>query len=411
MTADIVDIQGRRAMLDRPAFMGGVGGGDRVLIVVSPSGVGALNRMDGFEAGDHAIQTIARVLTECAPKGAAITRLAGAKFALSAPASGPDAAMGVLGELFDDIAAKAPAVSTHLGGAWAPIAIGAEAMMSAALTALDAARGFGPQGLELTVVDPEAAADEMALAREALAAIRSDQASIALQPVVDAERSGRVIFREALIRLKRADGEVVPAGRFMPTLARFGAAAEVDIAVLNEALAALARDASLRVSVNISAAGLSRPGWRAAFIDAAERSPDLIERLIVEVSEDAALTDIGASVELFTQIRARGGTLALDDFGAGRTSFRHLRDFRFDMVKIDGSFITGIDRSPDNQALVAALVGLARQFDMMIVAEFVETAQEARALRRLGVDALQGFLFGRPTLVWADGEAVDRALA
>ena len=100
-----------------------------------------------------------------------------------------------------------------------------------------------------------------------------------------------------------------------------------------------------------------------------------------------------------------------DDFGAGRTSFQHLRDFRFDMLKIDGGFITGIDQSPDNQMLVSSLTGIGRQFDMMVIAEYVETAQEARVLRNLGVDGLQGFLFGKPTLVWDEEKGTGRVNA
>ena len=191
-------------------------------------------------------------------------------------------------------------------------------------------------------------------------------------------------------RLTRPSGEVIPAGRFMPALDRMGAAGEADIAVLNMAAETLAVDAGARVSVNLSAAGLGRAGWRGAFLEMADRSPDLAERLIVEISEDAALSDIGAASELFMQLRVRGVSLALDDFGAGRTSFQHLRDFRFDMLKIDGGFIKGIDASPDNQMLVTALAGIGRQFDMMVIAEFVETAQEARTLRKIGVDGFQG---------------------
>ena len=219
------------------------------------------------------------------------------------------------------------------------------------------------------------------------------------------------MFREALIRLSRPNGELISAGEFMPALEKMGVATEADIAVLNATATDLGNDPSLRASVNIAACSMSRPGWRAAFLDFAEQAPEAAERLIVEISEDAAQADITAATELFMQLRVRGVSLALDDFGAGRTSFQHLRDFRFDMLKIDGGFISGIDRSPDNQMLVSALTGIGRQFDMMVIAEYVETAQEARVLRNLGVDGLQGFLFGKPTLVWDDGDSVDIAKA
>ena len=173
----------------------------------------------------------------------------------------------------------------------------------------------------------------------------------------------------------------------------------------------LADDPSLRASVNVAATSLARPGWRTAFLNFTDRAPEAAERLIVEVSEDAALSDISAATELFMQLRVRGVSLSLDDFGAGRTSFQHLRDFRFDMLKIDGGFISGIDQSPDNQMLVSALTGIGRQFDMMVIAEYLETAQEARVLRNLSVDGFQGYLFGKPTLIWDKGQSSNRVNA
>ncbi|MEO1613890.1 MAG: EAL domain-containing protein, partial [Pseudomonadota bacterium] len=149
--------------------------------------------------------------------------------------------------------------------------------------------------------------------------------------------------------------------------------------------------------------------WAAEFERLAARAPACAERLIVEVTEEAALANASETAGLFAMIRARGAALAIDDFGAGRTSFSHLRDFRFDMVKIDGAFIREIDRKPDNQMLVSALVAIARQFDMMVIAERVETAVEARALRALKVDGFQGFLFGRPALIWSEGSQISES--
>jgi EAL domain-containing protein (putative c-di-GMP-specific phosphodiesterase class I) len=95
-------------------------------------------------------------------------------------------------------------------------------------------------------------------------------------------------------------------------------------------------------------------------------------------------------------VRATGCAFALDDFGAGATGFRHFRDFRFDMVKIDGAFARGVHGNRDAQVLVEALVGVARHFEMLTVAEQVEGEADAGWLRRAGVDCLQGYLYGRP---------------
>jgi EAL domain-containing protein (putative c-di-GMP-specific phosphodiesterase class I) len=265
--------------------------------------------------------------------------------------------------------------------------------------------------VELILIDPDRTTSDIALAREAVAAIRAGEIGAAFQPVVDAQTPGRVLFREALVRLHRPSGEVVPAGRFMPTLTRLGMAAEADAAMLNIVMDALAADETLRISVNLSAQSFSRPRWRERFLERVMTDEHLAERLIVEMSEDVATCDLSSVLDLLALLRAAGVTLALDDFGAGRTSVSHLRDARFDMVKIDGGFIQGIDRSEDNQVLVSALVSIAHSFDMMVVAEYVETAREARTLRKLGVEAFQGFLFGGPTLVWSDGRRVAPARA
>lgn len=238
--------------------------------------------------------------------------------------------------------------------------------------------------------------------------IRSGAASVALQPVVDAQTPGRVMFREALIRLVRPSGEEITAGAFMPTLTAMGMTADVDLAVLDNAVAMLRDDPSSRISVNVAAETLTGGAWRDRMLDVALRHPDVAERLIVEISEETAISHITAARDLFTLIRRCGVTLALDDFGAGATSFSHLRDARFDMVKIDGKFISGIDASPSDQALVAGMTDIARRLDMMVIAEYVETAQEARVLRKIGVDGFQGFLFGQPTLVWSNGESINQ---
>lgn len=403
-TENIIRLAPGTGLRDRPAVMSAMNGARRLLMIVSAPGLKTLNRMQGIEAGDAMLADLCRAIVSVAPEDAVIGRLAGAKIAVTCAASSAEAALITLSELFDGAAFFTNgAIRVHIGGVWAQEPVTAEVLIETALTALDEARSGGPHGFELADVGAERK-DDMKVAREALDAIRAGAASVAMQPVVDAQTPGRILFREALIRLTRPNGDLISAGEFMPVLEKLGVASEADIAVMNMTSRDLVADPSLRASVNIAASSMTRPGWRAAFLDFADREAEAAERLIVEVSEDAALADISAASELFMQLRVRGVSLALDDFGAGRTSFQHLRDFRFDMLKIDGGFISGIDQSPDNQMLVSALAGIGRQFDMMVIAEFVETAQEARVLRKLGVDGFQGYLFGKPTLVWDEGD-------
>ncbi len=132
-------------------------------------------------------------------------------------------------------------------------------------------------------------------------------------------------------------------------------------------------------------------GWRA--------NPGLAERLILEITESSAMGLPELVLRFMHDLQGRGVSFALDDFGAGCTSFRYLREFCFDMIKIDGQFIREIARRRDNQVLVDALQTIAHQFDMFTVAESVETAEDAAFLIDMGLDCLQGFYFGAPTIV------------
>ena len=111
-----------------------------------------------------------------------------------------------------------------------------------------------------------------------------------------------------------------------------------------------------------------------------------------------ALTDPDETARFVDTLHQLGARVAIDDFGAGNTSFRALRRLGVDMVKIDGSFVTGIATNPDNQLFVRALVGIARGFGLTTVAEFVETEADAKLLQDEGVEQLQGYLFGRPEM-------------
>lgn len=386
----------RRDALEQAAALA-----NRLFVIVSLPRLDAINRIDGYDDGDAHLEEAFQKLSKMQP---ICGRYSGGKLAIAAEANGETAAMELVADLFEGIADIG--IDVHMGAAWSGVARDFGAKRRAALSALDQARKAGPRGVAVRVVEEGATTDELSLAKEALAMIRAGAASVALQPVVDAQTPGRVMFREALIRLIRPSGEEITAGAFMPTLTAMGMTADVDLAVLNNAIRMLGEDPSARISVNVAAETLTGGAWRDRVLDVALRSPDIAERLIVEVSEETALSHITAARDLFTLIRRCGVTLALDDFGAGATSFSHLRDARFDMVKIDGKFISGIDASPSDQALVAGMADIARRLDMMVIAEYVETAQEARVLRKIGVDGFQGFLFGQPTLVWSDGESV-----
>jgi len=216
------------------------------------------------------------------------------------------------------------------------------------------------------------------------------------QPVVSAAHPARPAFYEMLARLRLPDGQLLPGAAFIPAIEAGPLGRAIDRLALAEALKDLAADPGLRLSVNMSPLSMGDEGWLALIAAAHRGGSGVCGRLIIEVTEDAALVDVGQTIDFIDHVRATGCAFALDDFGAGATGFRYFRDFRFDMVKIDGAFARGVHAVRDAQVLVECLTSVARHFEMLTVAEQVESEADAAWLRAAGVDCLQGYLYGRP---------------
>lgn len=227
-------------------------------------------------------------------------------------------------------------------------------------------------------------------------ALAENRAQLAFQRIVTAEETPRVTFYEGLIRLRDKGGRILPAGSFIASVEEKALGRDIDCASLELGLTMLARNPNLRLSINMSARSIGDGKWRRILEQGLASSPAIGPRLIFEMSEASAMILPEVVVRFMAEVQPKGVCFALDDFGAGLIAFRHLKDFLFDIVKIDSHFIRGIDSSPDNRTLTAALLSVAHQFDMFAVAEGVETREEAAELRRLGVDCLQGYLFGAP---------------
>lgn len=228
-------------------------------------------------------------------------------------------------------------------------------------------------------------------------ALSQGRVSFDYQPVVRADNPRLPAFYEMLCRIVTPDGGRLPAGAFLPAVEAGPIGRAIDRLALVRALQMLAASPELRLSVNLSPRSMGDEEWLSILTSAYRGNPGACGRLILEVTEDQALADADQTIEFMNFVRRMGPAFALDDFGAGATGFRHFRAFRFDIVKIDGAFVTGIDRDADSQVLLRCLGTLARHFDMMTVAERVETQEEAAWLQEAGIDCLQGYLVGRPT--------------
>lgn len=230
-------------------------------------------------------------------------------------------------------------------------------------------------------------------------AVERHDVLLAFQPVVQTARPDRVAFYEGLIRVLDPMGRVIPARDFIDAIEPTEVGRRLDCLALEMGLISLAEDPTLRLAINMSARSIGYPQWMKTLNKGLAIDETAAERLILEITESSAMR-VPELVTVFMQdLQARGVSFALDDFGAGFTSFRYLREFYFDILKIDGQFIRGIAESPDNQVLTQALLSIARHFDMFTVAECVESAADAAYLSEIGFDCLQGYYCGAPTVM------------
>jgi EAL domain-containing protein (putative c-di-GMP-specific phosphodiesterase class I) len=252
-----------------------------------------------------------------------------------------------------------------------------------------------PTGNPLGFVIADRDSQALELVREGL---RENKTMLAYQPVVIASAPEQPAFYEGLIRIMDKTGRIVPAADFIDAAEMTELGRQIDCAALTLGFAALQRVPDLRLSINMSARSISYAPWKRILRDGIRNDPTVGERLILEVTERSAMVIPDAVRSFMSALQKHGVSFALDDFGAGYTSFRHLRDFSFDILKIDGSLIKNIHKNPDSQVLAGALVSLAQHFEMYTVAEHVESEADVDILIAAGIDCLQGYYFGVPTV-------------
>ncbi|MGY3437821.1 MULTISPECIES: EAL domain-containing protein [unclassified Marinovum] len=235
-------------------------------------------------------------------------------------------------------------------------------------------------------------------------AVRHKQVMLAYQPVVQARRPDRCAFHEGLIRVLDETGRVIPARDFIDAIEESETGRRIDCLALELGLRELARTPGLRLAINMSARSIGYRAWMRTLDLGLKSDPTVAERLILEISESSAMMVPEIVIDFMSELQKRGISFALDDFGAGFTALRHFKKFQFDILKIDGQFIRNIHADPDNQVLTQAILSIAQQFDMFTVAENVENTEDVAALAAMGVDCLQGYFFGAPTVSppWAE---------
>ncbi len=218
-----------------------------------------------------------------------------------------------------------------------------------------------------------------------------------MQPVVrpDAERT--LNHREILLRVVDDEGNMIPAGIFIPQAKRLGLVQEFDKLVVSEVMARLARGSDgVRVAINLFASSIRDTGFNDWLVRELGRQPEVARQLVFEIAEYGAVEDVALLKRWVDRIRTTGARTSIDHFGKAFKSFGYLCDTRIDYLKIDGSFISDIAENKDHRFFVESVIKIAHGLDITVVAESVESQAEIDTLTSLGIDALQGYGLARP---------------
>ncbi|TNE57210.1 MAG: EAL domain-containing protein [Alphaproteobacteria bacterium] len=375
-------------------------------LVIGIDNLALFNESLGYEVADDLIVEVGKRLQDVISAQDTVGRLSGNKFGVILRDCTNDYVLKVLQKLRADV--QESAIYTKAGPVSVTISTGYVLLPGTARTALEAmargeeslshAKGLGRDKVYCYESNEESEVSrraKMKVADQIMTAINSDKVLLHYQPIVDAVTEEASHF-ECLVRIANHEGDLVPAYQFVPVAEEFGLIRALDKKVLELAVKRLESMPGLRLTLNASGMTTTDIAWVRKAVELLEGRRSLAERLTVEITETVALTDMAELKNFVAILREMGCQVAIDDFGAGYTSYRNLQTLDVDMVKIDGVFVRDLALSQDNQFYVRALAELAHYFGLKCVAECVETAEEASLLRELGVDFLQGYYYSKP---------------
>jgi len=248
----------------------------------------------------------------------------------------------------------------------------------------------------------DAMTEDMGWASKIKRAIEEDQFCLACQPIMDL-KTGDVNRQEVLLRMKDDAGNLILPAGFIASAERFGLIRAVDHWVVNHAIKYLGeylhRNPQLHFSVNLSAESIGDFIILETITDALSKYNVPATSLTFEITETSAIANLGPAVEFLTRLRNLGCQTALDDFGVGYSSFAYLKDLPVDFVKIDGSFVRDVHRDKLQLAMVRSMNDISHAMGKQTVAEFVDNRDAMRVLKEIGVDFIQGYYIGSPSLL------------
>jgi diguanylate cyclase (GGDEF)-like protein len=386
--------------------------GECALFLIDLDHFKAFNRAHGQEAGDALLVEIAARLRSICEPGAVMARLGGDEFAclLSYPA-GADLPARFAAKMIQVLntpfrgADFSLDIEATIGIARYPTdAAGPDDLLRAADRAMEEGKN-GCRGI-FHFYQPEMDSrlhERAALEEELRGAIERGEIKAYFQPIMSLG-DGRISGFEALARWEHPIHGLLGPELFIALAEDIGVIGELCYDVLRQACLA-SRDwpEGTTLSVNISPVQLKDPWLTGRIMTILRQTAFAASRLIIEVPETAIIEDMPRAAAVFSSLHREGVRIALDDFGRGYASLYHLRELRFDHLKIDGAFVGSME-SPESVNIVRAIAALGKSLGMPVTAEGVESQMSSEALREMGCDQAQGYLFGRPT---SAAEAAD----
>lgn len=371
-----------------------------------------VNDACGHSVGDQLLQQVAKLLSEAVRARDTLARLGGDEFAVILEHCTSDQAQRVAQQICDRMEEfrflhdeRRFRIGTSIGlvpvdNRWANTAAAMQAADNSCYAAKEAGRNRVHAWFD-TDQAMRARHGEMQWATRLEQALDEDRFVLYAQRIEALGEGSSGLHAEVLIRLLDSDGSLIPPGAFLPAAERFHMATRIDRWVLKRAVQQIQAMADVSaldtLCINLSGQSVGDRAFHRHAIDAlTEAGRAVCRRICVEITETAAVTNMADAAIFVEQVRALGARVALDDFGAGASSFGYLKTLKVDLLKIDGSFIRDVIDDPLDDAAVRCFVDVARVVGVKTVAEFVDRPEVLARVREIGIDYAQGFLLHRP---------------
>jgi len=369
-----------------------------------------INDLFGHVAGDDVLRQVCRRIERLLADGQTLGRIGGDEFVIVFRGAPIGAAAAICRGIIDAIGQtsfqtgdKAFQVKASIGLVEVTGPLPVKDAIAVADRACRTAKIGAGEGL--VIYDRDAGvfrerAEELRLVERLGTGAAPEGLFLVMQPIMSLRDPYGSLNFEVLVRMREADGSITPGGVIVATAENNGRAAVIDRWVLSNTLAWLeqhhdALPTTRFVTMNLSGASLNDERFIQDAFAMLAGAPRATSRLCIEVTEGVALHDLDNTRRFIDRVRGYGAKVALDDFGAGYTSFSYLKELPADALKIDGSFIVNVNEHPANLAIVEAIVELGRNLGMKSIAEWAEDCATVQSLAEAGVDYVQGFAVSR----------------